>query len=231
MHWVRNGLKTDGWGVLSHFQSAGKGQRHRNWQSAAGKSILLTVVAGDLHISTDKLFSISRAISLGVAQVLDEYFEGTIHIKWPNDLFWNDKKAGGILIEPILRAQTCHTAIIGIGINVHQREFTNDIQHAISLFMATGKEFSIRSMAKQIQSKVAEALAFERAYPAKCMELYLDRLYRKGCLTSFILDETVTKRVVKGVTESGELILFNPHTGLEDSFKHSEVRWLLSTDC
>ena len=84
--------------VWADFQSAGKGQRGNGWESEAGKNILFSIVLFPGFIKAGEQFILSQIVSLAVANCLQEYTAG-ISIKWPNDIYWNEKKICGILLE------------------------------------------------------------------------------------------------------------------------------------
>ena len=85
--------------VSTEFQTAGRGQQGNSWESAQGANLLLSILfSPPENVLANNQFILSQAISLAIQKTLDEYTNG-ICIKWPNDIYWNNKKIGGILIE------------------------------------------------------------------------------------------------------------------------------------
>src|SRR5690606_18341153 len=106
--------------IVAEQQHSGKGQRGRHWQDEAGASLLMSLIIAPQK-PVNQQFIFSAAVAIAVAQVVSELLPNQqIAIKWPNDLIINDKKAGGILIENILRGSTWSYAVAGIGLNVNQ---------------------------------------------------------------------------------------------------------------
>ena len=124
--------------VTTDYQSAGRGCGSNQWESEAGKNLMFSIL---LHpkVSAKDQFILSMANALALKDVLDGYTDG-IKIKWPNDIYWNDKKIGGTLIETSLQGSEIKDFIIGTGINVNQREFHSDAPNPVSLIQITGRE-------------------------------------------------------------------------------------------
>lgn len=125
--------------VYSSFQSAGRGQRGNSWESEAGKNLLFSFVVYPDFLEAHRQFYLSQVTALALHDVLSTYTEG-ISIKWPNDIYWKDKKICGMLIENDLSGHNLYCSIIGIGINLNQTVFRGDAPNPVSLFQIIGKE-------------------------------------------------------------------------------------------
>ena len=125
--------------VYSSFQSAGRGQRGNSWESEAGKNLLFSFVVYPEFLEAHRQFYLSQVTALALHDVLSSYTEG-ISIKWPNDIYWKDKKICGMLIENDLSGHNLYCSIIGIGINLNQTVFRGDAPNPVSLFQIIGKE-------------------------------------------------------------------------------------------
>lgn len=224
MQIARNGMAADGFGILAMYQTAGKGQQQKTWFSNQGESILFSVIADAREMPADSLFLLSMSVAVATAQFFGDYATTTAHIKWPNDIYWNDKKAGGILIEPILRGNVCQYAIIGIGLNINQERFPSNLANAVSLYMASGKKQNIINLALMLRLAVIESVSFCLAYPEKTVFLYNQLLYRKNEKVFFEINQQISTYRVVGVNASGQIIL-----GDNDitSYRHDEAKWLL----
>jgi BirA family biotin operon repressor/biotin-[acetyl-CoA-carboxylase] ligase len=129
----------DVWFALE--QTSGKGQRGKSWQSSRGENILLSIVLQPLFLVPMRSFLLNAAITLGVYDFYNKYAGRETRIKWPNDIYWRDRKAGGILIENIIRLESWLFAVAGIGLNINQVNFGEHLQKATSLRQITLKNF------------------------------------------------------------------------------------------
>ena len=128
--------------VSTEFQTAGRGQQGNSWESAKGTNLLLSILfSPPENVLANNQFILSQAISLAIQKTLDEYTSG-ICIKWPNDIYWNNKKIGGILIENELHGKKIERCIIGIGLNINQEVFKSPAPNPVSLFLITGKKYN-----------------------------------------------------------------------------------------
>ena len=125
--------------VWADYQTAGKGQGTNRWESERDKNLLFSILYHPLHIQANRQFTISMAISLAIVDALEQQI-GDVCIKWPNDIYWRNAKIGGILIENRLLGQTIKDSVIGVGLNVNQRQFKSDAPNPISLWQIHGHE-------------------------------------------------------------------------------------------
>ena len=143
------------------FQTNGKGQHGRIWESHRGENLLCTYVLelnalkqGKNWVPSEQL-GLSAAVALGAQAFFMEFAGEETKIKKPNDIYWRDRKAGGILIENIVRGTDWTWTVIGIGLNINQTQFSNEAGNPVSLKQITGKDWDIKAM----QKKLAESLS------------------------------------------------------------------------
>ena len=143
------------------FQTNGKGQHGRIWESHRGENLLCTYVLelnalkqGKNWVPSEQL-GLSAAVALGTQAFFMEFAGEETKIKKPNDIYWRDRKAGGILIENIVRGTDWTWTVIGIGLNINQTQFSNEAGNPVSLKQITGKDWDIKTM----QKKLAESLS------------------------------------------------------------------------
>jgi BirA family biotin operon repressor/biotin-[acetyl-CoA-carboxylase] ligase len=103
-------------------QTAGRGRGDHGWQSAAGQGLYVSVVVR-LPLSASRLPLLPLAGGLAAAEAVRVASGLTIDLRWPNDLLLGPRKTGGILAEAQTDAGLLAFAVVGIGINVHQRNF------------------------------------------------------------------------------------------------------------
>jgi len=138
---------------FAYEQWAGKGQRGRSWTSTPGENIVLSAVLEPLALQPSQAFSLSVCVALACHDLFSRYAgpEST-SIKWPNDLYWNDRKAGGILIENHFQGDRWPLAIAGMGININQVEFSAMARNPVSLRQITGRTFRAAELARELGS-------------------------------------------------------------------------------
>lgn len=125
--------------VTAEFQTSGKGQRGNTWEADEGKNLLFSVVLYPTFLEARRQFILSQIVSLAIKEELSRW-STEITIKWPNDIYWRDKKICGILIENDLSGHYIRRSISGIGININQDAFHNGAPNPVSLKQITGKE-------------------------------------------------------------------------------------------
>ena len=136
--------------ILTHYQSKGKGQHGKNWHALRDKNLLLSIILDATKKDINTQFELNAAFCSAIAHMLMEDYEiGGVCIKWPNDLYVGRKKIAGILIENVIRGHQWQYAIVGIGLNVNQIDFPEDIQ-AISLQKEIGKEIDLVTLRNKL---------------------------------------------------------------------------------
>src|SRR5690242_6119133 len=112
---VRAGMAQHGTVVFTHDQTKGKGQRDKLWVSQKGRNVAMSVVI-EPNLPAPELFLLSMMTAVGVCDLFRSYVHEGIKIKWPNDIYWCDRKAAGILIENLWQGSEWKSAVVGIGI-------------------------------------------------------------------------------------------------------------------
>lgn len=125
--------------AVADFQTAGKGQGSHTWESEAGKNLLFSIKVHPRWVPVRQQFLLSMAGAIAIKEALETYVDG-ITLKWPNDVYWNDKKISGTLIETSIDSKGIKTCIFGIGINVNQEAFHSDAPNPVSLRQILGHE-------------------------------------------------------------------------------------------
>ncbi|MCD8181972.1 MAG: biotin--[acetyl-CoA-carboxylase] ligase [Bacteroides sp.] len=125
--------------VTAEFQHAGKGQRGNTWEAEEGKNLLFSFVLYPTFLEARRQFILSQIVSLSIKEELSRWSD-EFTIKWPNDIYWRDKKICGILIENDLTGHSIGRCISGIGVNINQEEFRSDAPNPVSLKQIAGKE-------------------------------------------------------------------------------------------
>ena len=220
--------------VMSNFQTAGKGQRGNSWESEAGANLTFSLLLYPTFLSAKRQFLISQVVSLGIVQALRRYVEeagqNDFSIKWPNDIYFRDKKICGILIETYLEGMNLGRCVCGIGLNVNQQRFVSDAPNPISLAQILGKETNRRQLLQEVLMAIASLYAQlekEGDEASKAiMEQYADSLYRKTGLHAFQDKDGRFMAGIKRVEADGRLLLEDAD-GRERSYLFKEVQFII----
>ena len=212
----------EGFTVYTDFQTAGRGQRGNGWEAERGKNLLFSTILYPIQLHANQQFFISEAISLAIKDVLSEY-TSDISIKWPNDIYWNDKKIAGILIENAVMDVTLSYSIIGVGLNVNQEIFKSDAPNPISLKQITGKEIDRYILLSKIQDRLSYYYQFESE---QLNNYYNQSLYRKNGWHWYSDNETSFLAQIVTVGKDGILVLRLKNDTFK-TFSFKEIKFLL----
>lgn len=221
---VHAGLAKHGQAWFALDQYAGKGQRGKSWKSNAGENIMMSIALHPDKVFSTKPFLFSVFVACICREVFAEFAGEETKIKWPNDIYWRDRKAGGILIENIFRGNGWGWAIVGIGLNINQTEFDETVKNGTSLKLINEKAFDPIMIAKKLQQALIERLNGIKDYEIwEFLEIYNEHLYKKGAFTELKKGNVVFKTKVGSVNEYGQL-----HTtdALDRIFEFGEVVWI-----
>lgn len=199
---------THGFCVFTDFQSAGKGQYGREWQSERGKNLLCSFIFNRPSFYHAELFDLHLWVSLSCLSCLQSFSDKSFFLKWPNDIYVDNKKIGGILIENSWRGSSLEKIIVGIGININQLDFPAQL-NASSLALIEQKEFQITEI---IQSLYDTLLDTEKTMldegSASFLKKYNHHLYRKNeWLPMHIKNMGELQVKILEVNANGELVV------------------------
>lgn len=220
---VREGMAQHGAAVFAHEQTKGRGQRNKEWLSTKGQNIALTVVVEAKDLNPAQPFLLSMMTANATKEFVNSNVGNDIRIKWPNDIYWRDRKAAGILIENVWQGSEWKFAIVGIGININQTDFGEMQEKAVSLKQITGKEFIPVELAKELCDVLEENYRVWVKTPELIIEKYRSQLYKKNETVKLKKDSRIFSAVVKDVTTNGELVVQH---AIEERFSLGEVEWL-----
>jgi BirA family biotin operon repressor/biotin-[acetyl-CoA-carboxylase] ligase len=165
MDQIKQGLAKSGSCYTADFQTNGKGQHGRVWESSKGQNLLCSYIlelnaldALKNWAPTDQI-GFSAAIALGARAFFAAFAGPETKIKKPNDIYFSDRKAGGILIENIVRGTAWTWTVIGIGMNINQSTFSSAAVNSVSSNPISLQEITNQSWdLKTMQQHLNEAL-------------------------------------------------------------------------
>ena len=216
------GLAKHGTTWFAIEQTHGKGQRGKTWITTPGENIIQSVLIDPSLLSITKTFHLSVVISLACYDLFKKYAGPTTSIKWPNDLYWNDRKAGGILIENNFRGDIWCWAVAGIGININQPPISS-LPDAISLHQVTGKSADVLALGKELCIFINERIHMYQESISSTMNNYNEVLYKRGEKVRLRKDNIVFETTITGVTDNGQLLTTD---SVERYFAFGEVQWV-----
>ena len=224
-----------GMAVFAHEQTAGKGQRGKNWASQKDLNIALSILLKPYPLSVPDQFKLSVCIAVSAWELFSKYGGEETKIKWPNDIYWRDRKAGGILIENVIQSSQSAVSsrwqsgwqwsVAGIGININQTDFDPDLPNPVSLKQITAKNYEPIELAKELCSIIE--VNYQSLIAGNFMILfnkYQTHLYRKDEKVKLKKGTRVFETTIKGVSETGQLIT---QYSIEARFEFGEVEWVL----
>ncbi|MBQ8501674.1 MAG: biotin--[Bacteroides sp.] len=216
--------------VSAEFQTAGKGQRGNSWEAESGKNLLFSVVCYPTMLHARRQFILSQIVSLAIKEELECRVD-EVSIKWPNDIYWRDKKICGILIENELCGTQIGRSICGIGLNVNQEVFRSNAPNPVSLKQITGREHNRHELLLAIVQRIATAF---RQLAGETGEHYVDGLSVRYARSLFRRRGYHPYRDAGGVFQArllrveadGRLVL-EDESGRERTYLFKEVQYIV----
>jgi BirA family transcriptional regulator, biotin operon repressor / biotin---[acetyl-CoA-carboxylase] ligase len=219
---IHAGKAKDGMAYFAHHQTHGKGQRGKQWHTSKGQNIILSVVfaVDKLKLPQPYLFNMQMAHT--VQQFFAQFALKNTTIKWPNDIYWCDRKAGGILIENNYSGKNWNWAVVGIGLNINQMEFDALLPNPTSLRQITGNNYEVLQLAKQLHAQLVAAV--QNIESVNVLKNYNAVLYKKDEKVKLKKDNAVFETTIKHVDVKGVL---HCEDTMEREFGWGEVEWVL----
>jgi len=207
---LKNESVREGTIISTTHQFAGKGQRGNTWESEIEQNITLSLILYPHFLLAYQQFLLSQSISLAIQSFATEILGEGVFIKWPNDIYYRDKKITGILIENSLSGKNLASSIVGIGINVNQAHFSPTLQYATSFHQITGRRYDLSNLIQQLAHHIeARYLQLKTMQFDLIQHDYLSKLYRFNEWHSF--EDTATKTSFLGkivdVQKEGKLVI------------------------
>ena len=221
---MATGQVEEGSVVVAGFQTAGRGQVGNVWESEAGKNLTFSVVLYPETVPANRQFVLSQLAALSVKEVLDAYTDH-ITVKWPNDIYWKDKKICGMLIENDLCGKNIYATIIGIGINLNQLEFRSDAPNPVSLAQITGSVYDADDVLDRFLSILYKwYLRLLKGEEDVIRNKYREALYRRDGYFPFSDDDGEFAARIYDIEPTGHLVL-QLQDGTLRRYAFKEVRY------
>lgn len=225
---IKESTPDDGTLIFSKNQTHGRGQVSNTWESQVNKNITISIILKPTFLKIEEQFLLNKAITLGIFNFIKSIIPGNlsaIKIKWPNDIYYQDKKIAGLLIENIIDSKLFKTSVVGIGINVNQKKFSEKIPNASSLKLICKKEFDIKECMKLLCNNVeAKYLQLKAQKYNIINNEYLRALYRLNENHFYKTKEEIIFGKIIDVSHHGKLILETKNTKFH--FNNKEIIFL-----
>src|SRR6478609_6553935 len=221
-------LAAHGTVFFAHSQTAGKGQHGKSWSAEPGKNIAMSVIIDCSFLLVTQQFPLSVMVALACHDLFSKYAGDETFVKWPNDIYWRDRKAGGILIENQVRGSNWQASVVGIGINLNQTVFSSSLKNPVSLKQVTGKDFNTISIAKELCECLEKRyMQLKNGEFENLLVEYNERLFKRGEKVRLKKGAVGFECVINGVSANGELEVIG---GLQDSYRFGEVEWVMNIE-
>lgn len=210
----------DGTVIFADEQFAGRGQIGNKWQTEPNKNLTFSIICQCRFLPATNQFGLSMAIAFGIAKALENILPtATVNIKWPNDILINNKKVAGILIENTIAGMFLNYSIIGIGLNVNQEEFSQEL-NATSLKLELKRENDRISVLQEILSSIEKYFLLLKEGKMEAIKTaYLNKLFQYKEVALYKKNEIEIEGTITDVEASGKLVM-ETKNGLERySFK------------
>ena len=215
----------DGTVIMAESQYAGRGQQQNRWHSEAGKNLTFSILLRPSFLPLAQQFDLTRAISLGIINALQPLLGDKLKIKWPNDIYFEDNKLGGMLIESMIQGTQIKNSVVGIGLNINQEVFSLDVPNAVSLKQILHRDYDLKLLLSEICKNIETAYLNLKAGRFEFVrKAYMERLYWLNEDKMFKANGLVFKGRIEDVKENGLLIV---NDGLKSSeFNQKEIEFL-----
>lgn len=228
MQLAKDGMAQSGCVIWARNQTGGKGQRGKDWQDNPGNLKFSLIVSAE-KFST-QLFQLNMLVAVTLAELVKTLIPATnkVFVKWPNDIYINDKKTCGILIENIFRGGKWIYAIIGIGLNVNQTDFPENLSKATSLSReSAGAKFELFTVLANVREQILSVLtSFSGFNQNNILERYNALLFKRGEWLQFKDRESavIFKAKIAAVDSFGQLVV-EVTSGIQ-KYPSGQLEWL-----
>ncbi len=224
---IANSEPVHGTVIMADFQRAGRGQKNNTWFSSPGKNLLLSIILKSPIRMNQDIFRFNKTVSLCMVRWVAKISELEAKIKWPNDIMIGEQKLAGLLIENIIQSKESMYTVLGIGLNVNQLFFPEDLSHATSLQLQTGVTYDVKQIRHSLFSYLQQyyEYALDESKKNRIDVAYQQALFGFGQSRNFIVNGEKKSGIVEQVDALGRLyIRFSDTVGV---YQHGEIEFVL----
>lgn len=222
---VSKSSPSHGTAILAYDQPHGRGQIGREWNTEPGKNLQISYLFRPASLAVDQQYLLNFVVALAVANTVSDYGL-TAHIKWPNDIYIGHKKVAGILIQCGLQGNQVRHAVVGIGLNINQCSWPDDIPNPISLSQALDLQLDLLAVASHLSEHLSHW--YEQLVQGKTTEItrrYHDLLYLRDQERHYQVGTTQQLGMLTQVDQEGRAVIMWSD-GQEGRYRHGEIGYL-----
>ncbi|MDD6210054.1 MAG: biotin--[acetyl-CoA-carboxylase] ligase [Bacteroidales bacterium] len=221
-------ILAEGTTVTAEFQTKGRGQMGNSWESEPGKNLLFSTFLQPGNVLVNEQFIISQIVALSLQEMLEQYI-APVFIKWPNDIYYEERKIAGILIENDICGKKILASVIGIGLNVNQEVFCSDAPNPVSLRQLLRREIDKKELLSAFLSRLlANYALLKEGKENQIRESYRNALFRKEGFHPYVdKGGNIFNARISGIDNNGKLCL-TMENGDSRQYYFKEISFLLS---
>ncbi len=214
--------------VVAADQTHGKGRGTNTWESEPGKNLTFSFFLKPDFLNAEDQFLLNKAVSLGIFNFVKSTIpDQRISIKWPNDIYINDKKVAGILIDNTIAGNKLEYSTIGIGININQQNFNKNLPNPVSLFNILNKKLDLEKCLDSLCNFLnVEYSHLLNSNLSKLVQSYHSALYKLNEYYHFKVGNKIMEAKIIGVSDLGKLQVELLGNGIEE-FDYSEIKFII----
>ncbi|KGN83467.1 biotin--acetyl-CoA-carboxylase ligase [Porphyromonas gulae] len=215
--------------VMTDNQTAGRGQQGNSWFASPGLNLTFSVLLRPTMVHAQQQFDLSRLCALSALHTLADILPSAemLSIKWPNDIYYGDRKIAGILIEHSLTGSNLDYSILGVGLNINESDYPSYLPNPTSVRIILGHPVDRMEI---FRSFVQEMRLFYRHIEEHTADRlhsrYMQCLYRRVGYHPFQDKEGRFDAMIADVLASGELLLVRAD-GRKSSYAFKEIAYIL----
>lgn len=211
---------------ITDNQTKGRGQYNRKWKSHPGKNLVFSLIL--LPQKTEGFHVLTLSAALSLVEQLNSILgpEKSAHIKWPNDVMIDDRKVAGILTETVFTGNKMERLVIGIGLNVNQDTFAEELSgSATSLSMEKGGKVNRERLLSDILNRFEYKYRLWQQSKTKLLKIINKNILGYGKWVTLQINDKIQEEPYKmlGINETGELLVLNRDGGIE-TFAYEQIR-------
>jgi BirA family transcriptional regulator, biotin operon repressor / biotin---[acetyl-CoA-carboxylase] ligase len=211
--------------VWTRSQKKGRGYAGNVWESKDGENLTFSIILRPEFLDAAEQFMLSMVTSLGIVDYLDEIIDN-VSIKWPNDIYAGNHKIGGILIENFILENRITNSIIGIGLNINQVSFGENLINPVSIRQITFKRYNLRNCLSKVCEKIDYRYCqLRKGEKENLRKKYTNRLLNLNRKCNYRADNKIFMGQIRGVDKFGRLVIETEEDGARN-FDLKEVVFL-----
>ncbi|MCC7030491.1 MAG: biotin--[acetyl-CoA-carboxylase] ligase [Chitinophagaceae bacterium] len=232
MRLINEGMAEHGLTIRADFQTAGKGQHGNVWLAEESKNLLCSVILDTKEFELERQFILNCMTCVCITEMLmQQYVIPNVSIKWPNDIYAGNKKIAGILIENNIRGTQWTNAVVGIGLNINQEEFSH-LNTATSMKNELGKDVKIKQVLKHLLKKMGTQLTVFKTRPEHLLETYNSYLLNINREIQYMKKYELKTGILKRVNDQGLIEIEETPSGKHirkksRGYKHKEIELMV----